>query len=140
MVDQNGFFDNYRKVKPFLMPSGTVASHERIQTPEQRSRFDEATKCILCSACYSACPVVTDKNPQFIGPAATVAAARFVFDSRDNGVSGRMDALDAPDGVWACENHFDCTKVCPRDITVTKIINETKRAIKKHKENDHQAV
>jgi succinate dehydrogenase / fumarate reductase iron-sulfur subunit len=123
MVDQTFFFDNYRNIKPYLIPStGPVESRERLQTPEQRARFDDATKCILCSACYSSCPVLAGPNPHFIGPAAAVAAARFVFDSRDKGISERMEALDAPGGVSACENHFDCTKVCPRGIKVTKII------------------
>jgi len=38
-----------------------------------------------------------------------------------------MDALNDPNGVWACENHFQCTRVCPRGIKVTKLINLTKR-------------
>ncbi len=42
--------------------------------------------------------------------------------------------LDTPDGVWSCENLFECTKVCPRDIKVTKNINLTKREITERKE------
>lgn len=32
-------------------------------------------------------------------------------------------------GVWPCENRFECTRVCPRGIKVTKLINLTKRRI-----------
>ena len=39
--------------------------------------------------------------------------------------------LDTPDGVWCCENHFECTRVCPRGIKVTKNINLTKREIQR---------
>jgi succinate dehydrogenase / fumarate reductase iron-sulfur subunit len=137
MVDQSGFFDAYRRVKPFLMTDRKPDEKEYRQSPEERARFDDATNCILCASCYSACPVVREKNPDFVGPAASVQAARFVLDSRDDGVANRMDVLDAPNGVWACENHFDCTKVCPRGIKVTKNINALKRTIKAHKEPGH---
>ena len=70
-----------------------------------------------------------DTNQSFIGPAAIVQAARFIFDTRDAGFEERLEVLDHPDGVWSCENHFECTRVCPRGIKVTKLINLTKRKI-----------
>jgi succinate dehydrogenase / fumarate reductase, iron-sulfur subunit len=141
MVDQSAFFEKYRSVKPFMIPASPApVAREQVQMPLQRARFDDPTKCILCGACYSSCPVVANKNPGFIGPAAVIQAARFIFDSRDKGIGERIGVLDRPDGAWACENHFNCTKVCPRGIKVTKSINETKRAITAHKENDHQTV
>jgi len=133
VVDQGVFFEKYRSVMPFLVNNEPPADRERIQSPEDRAAFDEATSCILCGACYSACPVF-EKNKDYIGPAAIVQAARFVFDSRDKGLADRLAVLDSPNGVWACENHFDCTRVCPRGIKVTKLINATKRAVTKFKE------
>jgi succinate dehydrogenase / fumarate reductase iron-sulfur subunit len=132
MVNQEKFFANYRSVKPFFI-SGTDApadGREIPQSREERERFDDPTKCILCGACFSACPVL-DKNPVFLGPAAIVQAARFVNDSRDAGLAARLEILDDENGVWPCENHFECTKACPREIKVTKLINQTKRQIKK---------
>lgn len=128
MVHQGPFFKNYEKVQPFLIPAEKTGSREYIQSPEDRSLIDDATKCILCQACVSACPVL-DTNKNFIGPAAIVQAARFVFDTRDAGFEERLSILDHPDGVWSCENHFECTRVCPRGIKVTKLINLTKRKI-----------
>ncbi len=133
MVDQATFFAKFRSAKPFLIAESEPEEREFIQSQEERKLFDDATKCINCSACYSACPVLDD-NPDFIGPAAIVAAARFVFDSRDKGLDPRLEVLDTPNGVWPCENHFECTRVCPRDIKITKLINLTKREIKKHRE------
>jgi succinate dehydrogenase / fumarate reductase iron-sulfur subunit len=78
--------------------------------------------------------VVQETNPRFIGPAQIVQAQRFNDDSRDRGFTLRLEALDAPDGVWACQNHFQCTRVCPRGIKVTKLINQTKRSIKKYRD------
>jgi len=133
MVDQDRFFENYKAIMPFLINDEPMDGKERIQTPEERVMFDDATNCILCAACYSSCPVIQDKNPVFIGPAAVVNAARFIFDSRDRGMAERLPALDDPNGVWPCENHFNCTRVCPREIKVTKNINVTKRKVLDYK-------
>lgn len=133
MVDQSEFFAKFRSVKPYFVAGTEVSEKEYRQSPEERALFDEATKCINCSACYSACPVL-EKNPKFLGPAAIVQAARFVFDSRDKGLEARLGILDDPNGVWPCENHFECTRVCPREIKITKLINLTKREIKKYRE------
>jgi len=129
MVDQAKFFEAYRAVKPFLINDEKVEGKERRQSQEEREAIDDPTKCILCGSCYSACPIVQEKNPAFIGPAAVLNAARFVFDSRDRGLGERLPVLDRPDGVWACESKFRCTEVCPRGIKVTKSINLTKRRI-----------
>ena len=133
MVDQGEFFRKYRAVKPFLINNEPVPEKERIQSAADRAAFDDTTACILCASCFSSCPIL-ESNPRYIGPAALVQAARFVFDSRDRGLADRMSVLDPRDGVWACENHFNCTRVCPREIKVTKNINALKRAITKSKE------
>jgi succinate dehydrogenase / fumarate reductase iron-sulfur subunit len=138
MVDYTRFFETYRVVKPYLIPAGQVDHGETIQSPAERSKFDDPTKCILCASCHSSCPVVAQYDPDFIGPAAVVQAARFVFDSRDQGIGPRLDVLDDTHGVWPCANHFNCTRVCPRGIKVTKNINLVKREIKAFKERQHQ--
>jgi succinate dehydrogenase / fumarate reductase iron-sulfur subunit len=134
MVGQEEFFARWRRVKPFLINEQGVDEKERVQSPEERAVFDDPTKCILCASCYSACPILDGKNTAFIGPAALAQAARFIFDSRDRGFAERLEVLDHPDGVWACENHFQCTRVCPRGIKITKNINLVKRRITKAKE------
>jgi len=136
MVDYTRFFEAYRIVRPFLFPVAEVEEGENVQSQEDRKKFDDPTKCILCASCQSACPVIVE-GKDFLGPAAIVQAARFVFDSRDEGIGPRLDVLGAPNGAEACEGHFECTRVCPRGIKVTKNINLTKRAIKQFKEKDH---
>ncbi len=138
IVDQKDFFDKYKAIKPFLINTEPVAERERIQSQEERMRFDDTTNCILCGACYSACPI-PGKLPAFIGPAAIAQAFRFLADSRDRGFENRLPALDRPEGVWACENHFECTKCCPRSILITKRINQTKKMIEKHKAGGSEA-
>ncbi len=132
IVDQNQFFEKYRAIKPFLINDEPVDSGERLQTQEERLRFDDTTNCILCASCYSACPILQNQ-PGFLGPAALAQAYRFLADTRDTGFSDRLDVLDHPDGVWGCQNHFECTRCCPREILITKRINQTKRMIEKEK-------
>jgi succinate dehydrogenase / fumarate reductase iron-sulfur subunit len=134
MVDQAQFFANYMKVKPYFIGKDKPESGEYPQSPEERASFEEGTKCILCVSCYSACPVIQEINPDFLGPAAIIQAARFNHDTRDEGFEDRLPQLDYPDGIWPCESRFECTRVCPRGIKITKTINLTKNKIKKFKE------
>src|SRR5437879_1897789 len=81
-VDMEPFFEAYRAVKPYLITYGNEPTRERIQSQADRERFDDTTKCILCAACTSSCPVYWNDGSYF-GPAAIVNAPRFIFDSRD---------------------------------------------------------
>ena len=139
IIDQTTFFDKYQKVKPYLINEEAVKEKERIQSPEERKAFDDATNCVLCCSCFSACPVMQEK-PAFLGPAMVAQTSRFLDDTRDKGFEKRLPVLDSPNGVWPCANHFECTRVCPREIKITKRINETKRRIKKYREERSEHV
>ena len=128
VVDMDPFFAAYREVMPFLITKGNEPSRERIQSQEERERFDDTTKCILCAACTSSCPVFW-ADGQYFGPAAIVNAHRFIFDSRDDGADQRLEILNDKEGVWRCRTTFNCTEACPRGIEVTKAIQEVKRAL-----------
>jgi succinate dehydrogenase / fumarate reductase iron-sulfur subunit len=128
IVDMEPFFEAYRSVKPFLMSYGNEPTKERLQSAEDRARFDDTTKCILCAACTSSCPVFWNDG-QYFGPAAIVNAHRFIFDSRDEGSEERLEILNDAEGVWRCRTTFNCSEACPRGIEVTKAIQEVKRAL-----------
>ncbi|MEP6482307.1 MAG: succinate dehydrogenase iron-sulfur subunit [Rhodoglobus sp.] len=129
IVDMEPFFDSFRSVNPFLIPGAVPKDgKERKQSPVERARFDDTTKCILCAACTSSCPVFWTDG-QYFGPAAIVNAHRFIFDSRDEGSKVRLDILNDKEGVWRCRTTFNCTDACPRGIEVTKAIAEVKQAI-----------
>ncbi|MFI6699532.1 succinate dehydrogenase iron-sulfur subunit [Streptomyces sp. NPDC050509] len=128
IVDMDPFFQAYRDVMPFLVTSGNEPTRERLQSAEDRERFDDTTKCILCAACTSSCPVFWNDG-QYFGPAAIVNAHRFIFDSRDEAGEQRLEILNDKDGVWRCRTTFNCTDACPRGIEVTKAIQEVKRAL-----------
>ena len=128
IVDMEPFFDAYREVMPFLITSGNEPTRERLQSAADRARFDDTTKCILCAACTSSCPVFWNDG-QYFGPAAIVNAHRFIFDSRDEGAAQRLEVLNDKEGVWRCRTTFNCTDACPRGIQVTQAIQEVKRAL-----------
>ena len=128
VVDMDSFFAAYKSVKPYLIADDAPSSGERPQSPEDRARFDDTTKCILCAACTTSCPI-TWTNDQFVGPAAIVNAHRFIFDSRDQGAGERLRILNTQSGVWRCRTIFNCTEACPRGIRVTNAIEEVKRAL-----------
>ena len=127
VVDMNPFYQAYRDIKPFLI-ANDKPEKERIQSAEQRARFDDTTKCILCAACTTSCPVFWTDG-QYFGPAAIVNAHRFIFDSRDEGAEVRLDILNDKEGVWRCRTTFNCTEACPRGIQVTRAVAEVKQAI-----------
>ena len=128
VVDMDPFFSKYEKIKPYLINDEPVPATERLQSAEQRARFDQGTKCILCGACTGSCPSVW-ANREWVGPASIVNAHRFIFDSRDRGASDRLQILADRTGVWRCRTIFNCAEVCPRGIPVTELIEEVKRAI-----------
>ena len=130
VVDMEPFFAKYRSIKPYLINDEPPPEKERLQSPEQRARFDETSKCILCGACTTSCPSFW-ANPDYVGPAAIVQAHRFIFDSRDNATKERSAVLNDRDGVWRCRTIFNCVEACPRDIHVTQAIAEVKRVILK---------
>ncbi|KGA21656.1 succinate dehydrogenase [freshwater metagenome] len=129
IVDMEPFFAAFREVKPFLIAnSKPEKGKERIQSIANREIFDDTTKCILCAACTTSCPVFWTDG-QYFGPAAIVAAHRFIFDSRDDAAKVRLDILNDKEGVWRCRTTFNCTDACPRGIQVTQAIADVKQAI-----------
>lgn len=128
VVDMEPFFAQFRSVMPYLVAKDDPGYKERYQSQEDRERYDDTTKCILCACCTTSCPIYW-ANGEYIGPAAIIAAHRFIFDSRDQGASQRLDILNQRSGVWRCRTSFNCTEACPRGIKVTSAIEEVKRAI-----------
>ncbi len=130
IVDMEPFFAHYRSVMPYMVNDEPLPAdgRERLQSPEARERFDKGTWCILCAACTTSCPSFWS-NGQYVGPAAIVQAHRFIFDDRDRAAEQRLEVLNEQMGVWRCRTVFNCTEACPRDIPVTQLIGEVKKAL-----------
>lgn len=128
IVDMEPFFDSYKAVLPFFINDDPEPPIERYQSVEDREIFDASTKCILCACCTTSCPVFWT-NGRYIGPAAIVNAHRFIFDSRDQGADERLQIMNQSNGLWRCRTAYNCTEACPRDIPITKAIEEVKREL-----------
>jgi succinate dehydrogenase / fumarate reductase iron-sulfur subunit len=128
IVDMEPFFDSYKAVLPYFINDDPDPPKERLQSPEDREVFDASTKCILCAACTTSCPVFW-ANERYIGPAAIVNAHRFIFDSRDQGTGERLNVLNEANGLWRCRTAYNCTEACPRGIPVTETIEQVKRQL-----------
>jgi succinate dehydrogenase / fumarate reductase, iron-sulfur subunit len=136
IVDLKPFYERIKSINPqpqtpSTPPTAAIADaeKERAQSVEERSRFDDALKCILCGCCYGACPVMVEQDHEFIGPAAILRAQRYIFDSRTSNAAERMVVLQKPHGVWGCKSYYLCTVVCPKHIKVTEAIVKTKKKI-----------
>jgi succinate dehydrogenase / fumarate reductase iron-sulfur subunit len=130
IVDLDPFFAKLKAIRPYLINTREPPEKERGQAQEQSRKVNEAIRCILCACCTAACPV-TAENETYLGPSALVWAFRTIFDSRDEETLDRLRGVDSEDGAWGCVNHFECTRVCPKEIPVTKSINTIKREIEK---------
>jgi succinate dehydrogenase / fumarate reductase iron-sulfur subunit len=129
VVDMEPFFASYRLIKPFMITDDMPPTgRERYQSQEDRDLIDDTSKCIMCAACTSSCPI-TWTNAEYVGPQAIVAAHRFIYDSRDQGAEQRLAVLNDKSGVWRCRTIFNCTDACPRGIKVTRAIEQVKRTM-----------
>ena len=126
VIDMTDFLEKLSRVKPWIVRKDkTPPAREYIQTPEQLSNFKQYSHCINCMLCYSACPVY-GIDPHFTGPAALALAERYNLDSRDQGLSERLDVLSQHDGIWDCTVIGECSEVCPKEVDPSLAIQEFK--------------
>ncbi|WP_420595884.1 succinate dehydrogenase iron-sulfur subunit [Deinococcus sp.] len=128
LVDMEPFFDAYRMIMPYFINEDAVPAGERLQSPEDAARLDQSGNCILCACCTTSCPIFW-VNGSYLGPASIVQAHRFIFDTRDAATEQRLNIMNQNTGVWRCRTAYNCTEACPRDIPITQLIEEVKRAV-----------
>ena len=77
-------------------------------------KIEQQSDCILCSSCFSACPVLHVK-PDFLGPYALTRAWRYVVDIREEDKQGFIERIQE-EGIWDCTLCGECTLACPVGI------------------------
>ncbi|WP_347710067.1 succinate dehydrogenase iron-sulfur subunit [Thiomicrorhabdus sp. ZW0627] len=132
IIDMEMFYRHYREVQPFLKPLNSSPQLENLQTPAQRKKLDGAYECILCGCCSTSCPSFWWNPDQFLGPAALLAANRFVIDSRDIDSKARLQELDDPMKTFRCRHIQNCTAACPKGLNPSRAIQELKGMIVKN--------
>jgi succinate dehydrogenase / fumarate reductase, iron-sulfur subunit len=122
VVDMKVFFEQYAKVKPYLINDELPPAKERLQSPAERKKLDGLYECILCACCSTSCPSFWWNPEKFIGPAGLLQAYRFIADSRDTAKVERLEALTDPFSVFRCRGVMNCVDVCPKGLNPTRAI------------------
>lgn len=128
VVDLDGFWRNYERVKPYLIHDGPLPEREFRVSPEQRSRYNELVDCILCGACFASCPGGFAAD-DYVGPHALVWAYRYFVDSRDTAVAERLDLVSGEQGIFRCHTAFNCVAACPKHVDQADAIQGFKAAL-----------
>lgn len=132
VVDRTAFWEQYLRVKPWLVPPDTIPEKEFRMTPEEVAALHNAETCIMCGACYSACTVV-GMTKEYIGPHALLKSFLRVLDPRDTIPAERLSDVGDGDGVARCHTIFNCIDACPKGLDPTRAI-ETLRHLSRKRE------
>ena len=140
ICDLSPMIAQIKRLEPYLQAANVPARNtegklnliEFLQHPEDLQKFELLSNCIMCGACEGICPIYAG-GEAFMGPAALINAARFIYDSRDSETEHRLDLVDSSDGISACQSVRACSRQCPRGIDVgeeiwqlTTLVNERK--------------
>ena len=85
-------------------------------TIKDEKKIDVQSNCILCSSCFSSCPVY-EVNPDFLGPFALTRVQRYVNDKKENEIKNKIDTIQT-NGIWDCTLCGNCSMVCPQHIDI----------------------
>jgi succinate dehydrogenase / fumarate reductase iron-sulfur subunit len=129
VVDMTQFYDQYKKIEPYLQNDTPAPAIERLQSPEDREKLDGLYECILCACCSTSCPSFWWNPDKFIGPAGLLQAYRFLADSRDLATEKRLSKLDDPFSVFRCHGIQNCVAVCPKGLNPTRAIGHIRNML-----------
>ena len=129
VVDMTQFYDQYKKIEPYLQNDTPAPAIERLQSPEDREKLDGLYECILCACCSTSCPSFWWNPDKFIGPAGLLLAYRFLADSRDLATEKRLSNLDDPFSVFRCHGIQNCVAVCPKGLNPTRAIGHIRNML-----------
>jgi succinate dehydrogenase / fumarate reductase, iron-sulfur subunit len=121
VVDRTAFWEQYERVKPWLVPPEETPEKEFRMSPEEVKAMEFAETCIMCGACYSACPIIAG-NKSYIGPHALLKAFLRVIDPRDTIPEERIDIVSTWQGSFRCHKVLNCTQACPKGLDPAKAI------------------
>ncbi len=128
--DLTQFYAQYEAVKPW-MQADTVpeGNRERLQSKDDREKLDGLYECIMCACCSTSCPSYWWNSDKYLGPAALLAAYRWIVDSRDEKTDERLEALDDPFKLYRCHTIMNCATVCPKGLNPAQAIADTKKML-----------
>lgn len=126
VVDMTQFYEQYKKVDPWLVRKEPAPEQEVLQSPEDRDKLDGLYECIMCGCCSTSCPSFWWNPDKFLGPQALLSSWRFLADSRDQATDERLDHLEDPYKMFRCHTIMNCVESCPKGLNPTKAIGNIK--------------
>ncbi|HEX5360056.1 succinate dehydrogenase / fumarate reductase iron-sulfur subunit [Fluviicoccus keumensis] len=129
VVEMDMFYDQYKKVVPYVINDTPAPPTERLQSQEDRKKLDGLYECILCACCSTSCPSFWWNPDKFLGPSALLQAYRFIIDSRDTRTAERLARLDDPFSLFRCRGIMNCVSVCPKGLNPTKAIGHIRNML-----------
>ena len=128
--DLTNFYAQYASIKPWLQTrTPPPPDRERLQSKEDQEKINDPSACILCACCSTSCPSYWWNSDRYLGPAALLAAYRWLVDSRDEATGERLDDLEDPFRLYRCHTIMNCTQSCPKDLNPARAIAETKKML-----------
>ena len=126
--DLTNFYAQYASVKPWLQTrTPAPPDRERLQSPDDQEKIDRPSACILCACCSTSCPSYWWNSDRYLGPAALLAAYRWIVDTRDESTGERLDDLEDPFRLYRCHTIMNCTEACPKDLNPARAIADIKK-------------
>lgn len=127
VVNMDDFMEKLDRIKPWIIRKDEASPErgEYRQTPEQLDIYKQFSMCINCMLCYAACPIY-GLNEEFLGPAASALAYRYLTDSRDQSPEARFPIVLETEGVWECTLVGECSVACPKGVDPMLAIQKTK--------------
>ena len=128
--DLTHFYAQYASVEPWLKTrTPPPPDRERLQSRDDQEKINTPAACILCACCSTSCPSYWWNGDRYLGPAALLAAYRWLEDSRDEAAGERLDQLEDPFRLYRCHTIMNCTEACPKDLNPAQAIAETKKRL-----------
>jgi len=121
LVDLEKAYERLDKVKPYIIRPAPAMSpgDESSISPHELESYVNATRCINCFCCASAC---ISSHRTFLGPHAMLAAIIRVMDPREEEKQERLKILYSDQGLYRCHSSQACSFVCPKQIDVAHFI------------------
>ncbi|MFH1123525.1 MAG: 2Fe-2S iron-sulfur cluster-binding protein [Pseudomonadota bacterium] len=125
VVDMDPFFEKWEAALCYFDPKERAADPAVIPPDsKERRAIGLATECVACGCCVSSCTMV-NYHEGYAGPAALNRAFTLLMDSRDGLYDRRIGQV--LQSCYHCRTEFNCTEVCPKEISSTRAIKYIQR-------------
>ena len=121
IVDFDKAYERVHKIKPYIIqPAENPDSGNEYKISHRHlERYVDATRCINCFCCATAC---ISSHHNFLGPNALLASIVRLMDPREEAIKERIALLYSEEGVYRCHTSNACSFVCPKEIDVAHFI------------------